>query len=105
MRKTIEILSVALIGGAIALALGLGQPQARAQEKGARWDYKVLRLDPRDYKDKLDWKAAERQGGRDGAEAVFYEHVLDSLARDGWELVQSEQRTPLTTYFYLRKRL
>tara|TARA_R110002072_G_scaffold143944_1_gene290031 strand:+ start:841 stop:1158 length:318 start_codon:yes stop_codon:yes gene_type:complete len=105
MRKPLEILCVALLGGAIALAFSQGPPQAQAQERAARWDYKVFRLDPRDYKDKLDWKAAERQGGREGAEAIFYEHVLDSLAKDGWELVQSEQRTPLTTYFYLRKRL
>ena len=105
MRKILDTLGVALIGGVIALAFNLGQPQAQAQEQAAHWDYKVFRLDPRDYKDKLDWKAAERQGGREGAEAVFYEHVLDTLAKEGWELVQSEQRSPLTTYFYLRKRL
>jgi hypothetical protein len=107
LRKTIETLGVALIGGAIALTLSFTQPQAQAQEKksAAKWDYRVFRLDPRDYQDKMDWKQAQRMGGRDGAEAVFYEHVLDSLAADGWEFVQSEQRTPKVTYFYLRKPL
>lgn len=105
MRKTLETLGVALLGGVIALALSFAQPQARAQESKREWDYRVLRLDPRDYNDKADWIEAKRLGGRDGAEAVFYEHVLDSLAREGWELVQAEQRTPTVTYFYLRKRL
>lgn len=103
MREKLKTLGIAVLGGAIALGLSLSWPQAEAQESKARWDYRVFRLDPRDYKDKLDWKQAEQAGGREGAEAVFYEHVLDSLAKDGWELIQSEQRTPTTTYFYLRK--
>lgn len=105
LRKTLETLGAALIGALIALGLSAAPPQAQAQESRAVWDYRVFRLDPRDYQDKLDWKAAQRQAGRDGAEALFYEHVLDALAKEGWELVQSEQRTPTVTYFYLRKRL
>lgn len=102
MRDALKTLAFALCVAGLTLALSSG-PQAQAQGK-AGWDYKVLRLDPRDYRDKLDYLEAQRQGGKDGAEAVFYEHVLDTLASDGWELVQSEQRTPTVTYFYLRKR-
>ena len=96
----------AFAGAALALLLGHAWPQATAAPPPeAAWDYRVLRLDPRDYSDKLDWKEAVRMGGnQNAAEPIFYEHVLDTLARDGWELVQSEQRTPTVTYFYLRKR-
>ncbi|MBL4845417.1 MAG: hypothetical protein JKY65_07825 [Planctomycetes bacterium] len=103
MRDPLKALLVALAASVLTLLISGGWPQAQAQERGAKWDYEVFRLDPRDYKDKLDWKEAVRLGGADGAEAIFYEHVLDSLASQGWELIQSQQRSPTVTYFYLRK--
>ena len=105
MRESLRTLLVVVFVSAITLLISHGWPQAQAQERSTgRWDYKVFRLDPRDYKDKLDWKQAVRAGGNPGnAEAIFYGHVLDSLSAQGWELVQSQQRTPTVTYFYLRK--
>ena len=102
MRNALKTLALALCVAGLTFAL-CGGPRAEAQGRAA-WDYRVLRLDPKDYRDKLDWQEALRLGGKDGAEAIFYEHVLDTLAVEGWELIQSQQRSPSVTYFYLRKR-
>ena len=96
---------------AFVLALGAPTPgPVSAQDAkdpkhwtGQTWEYRVFRLDEKDYRDKSDYQAILRSEGRRGAEAVFYERVLTYLGEEGWDLVSVERRSPDTAYLYLKR--
>ncbi|MGE0709106.1 MAG: hypothetical protein AB7N76_00430 [Planctomycetota bacterium] len=78
------------------------QQQARPYA-GQLWDYRVFRLDEREYKDKLDYQQILREEGSRGAEAVFFQRVLHYLGEEGWELVTFERRGAEVVYLYLKR--
>ena len=97
----------ALLFGLALLAFGslVSRPAAAQQAKVVQWEYRCFRLDPKDYEDKEDYKQIFKKFGRRGAEAAFYERVLDYMGKEGWELVNVERRTPAVAYLYLKRRL
>lgn len=106
MRKVTALLPALLIGVAlVVLGAALGQPAAAQQARAVQWEYRCFRLDPKDYEDKDDYRQILKKFGRSGAEAAFYERVLDFLGKEGWELVNVERRTPNVAYLYLKRRL
>ena len=109
MRQTAlsTALLPALLAGAALFALGsaVSQPAAAQQAKVAQWEYRCFRLDPKEYEDKEDYRQILKKFGRGGAEAAFYERVLDYLGKEGWELVSVERRTPRIAYLYLKRRV
>jgi hypothetical protein len=64
-------------------------------------------MDFREYKDKDDWKEfLGRAGGNEmRADADFKGHVLNHLAKEGWELVQVIPIKAELTHYYLRRAL
>ncbi|HBP16338.1 MAG TPA: hypothetical protein DEA08_00915 [Planctomycetes bacterium] len=107
MRTAPNYLLPAFLVGAALFALGsvVSQPAAAQQARVTQWEYRCFRLDPKDYEDKEDYKQIYKKVGRRGAEAAFYERVLDYMGKDGWELVSVERRTPAVVYLYLKRRL
>ena len=96
-------LALPLAALAIALSVyGLTDP-AQAQQSRAAWEYRVFRLDPTDYRDKADYRLILSKQGPRGVDSAFKEHVLNHLGRDGWELVQVEQRSKNLVYFYVKR--
>ena len=97
----------ALLAAAALFLLGslVSRPAAAQQAQASKWEYRCFRLDPKDYEDKEDYKQIYKKFGRRGAEAAFYERVLDFMGKEGWELVSVERRTPAVAYLYLKRRL
>ncbi|MCO5171934.1 MAG: hypothetical protein M9894_37010 [Planctomycetes bacterium] len=89
--------------GAVLLLL-VGRP-AGAQGAPRGWEHRVFRMDPADYRDKADYLEIVRANNNDHlrAEPDFYQHVLQVLGRDGWELVQVERPRASLVYFYLKR--
>ncbi len=89
---------------ALGLALGAAWRAPTAQAQGRRgWEYRVFRLDPQDYTDKQDYQAILKRDGARAVEASFYEHVLQHLGQDGWELVTLERKGQSLVYLYLKR--
>jgi hypothetical protein len=97
-----QLAALALVTLGLALGAAWRAPVAQAQSQRG-WDYLVFQLDPEDYSDKQDYRALlEREGPR-RVEAAFFEHVLDHLGKEGWELVTHERRGANLVYLYLRR--
>lgn len=106
MRNVPALFPALLLGAALFLLGSLvSQPVAAQQTRPVQWEYRCFRLDPQDYEDKEDYKQIYKKFGRRGAEATFYERVLDYMGKEGWELVSVERRTPAIAYLYLKRRL
>lgn len=93
-----------LVAAVAALTLALVRPVgAQAAPRG--WEHRVFRMDPTDYADKADYLEILRANGQNPlrAEPDFHQHVLTTLGRDGWELVQMERARANLVYFYLKR--
>ena len=100
---TKHLVAAALLAAGLALGLAWRTPASAQAVRG--WDYRVFRLDPVDYNDKADYQAILQRDGPRAAEASFYEHVLDHLGKEGWDLVTVERRGQSLVYLYLRRPL
>ena len=98
---------LALPLAAIALALSLGnltRPAAAQAQSRPSWEHRVMRLEPSEYTDKADYKQILQREGPRKVDAAFREHVLNHMGKDGWQLVQVEQRSKNLTYLYLKRQ-
>jgi len=96
---------VAFALGVAVGALGLGIARGQGAPPPATYEYRLFRMDPQEYAGKSDYEEIRRKHGGDGlkTEAEFQEYVLNSLAKEGWELQLMERPRPSLIHYYLRR--
>jgi hypothetical protein len=93
---------------AALLGAALGTRAVAQGEKPSPYEYMVFNVEAREFRTKDDWKAIlEKNAGNElKADAEFKGYVLNTLAKDGWELVHVahpvKEKNELTV-FYLRR--
>jgi hypothetical protein len=103
------VLGLALAGSA---ALGVRAqddrppPPPTPAAKPAPWEYKVVALEFREYRETDEWKEqlAKHDKNELKADAAFKEYALNYWAKEGWELVQVLLPKPEMTVCYLRRQ-
>lgn len=96
---------VAFVAGVAVGALGLGIARGQGAPAPAPFEYRLFRMDPQDYAGKADYEEIKRKHGGDGlrTDAEFQEYVLNTLAKEGWELQLLERPRPNLVHYYLRR--
>jgi hypothetical protein len=96
---------VAFVAGVAVGALGLGIARGQGTPPPAPFEYRLFRMDPQEYAGKSDYEEIRKKHGGDGlkTDCEFQEYVLNTLAKEGWELQLMERPRPNLVHFYLRR--